>query len=223
MVRHFIHYHKHKDAMKRLKEASEIPIAEYSDGKLMKYPISFFDKVGRNRAFPEDLIDCVVWGVSKNKGKWYISTPLRVKWTGPREDIPDYVTTSTLFEEMSHYATCPTEDSWYYVLAECAAVGDLHLPRFGKRLKQLSSIQFSGLFTEIDSSSFIHYTVAGDDSYKLPLEELSICIHCNSITCIDSDYCELEEGGCGNDFPFDPRPSYHDGIRTDWKAIGPQW
>jgi hypothetical protein len=222
-MRHFIHYHKYTDAMKRIKEAPEVPIARYDDGTYMMGNIgsSKFDKIGSDKPFPAELAGNTVWGVSRNQGQWYITNRLNVTWVGPREDIPEDVTTATI-GEMQYYATCPSDSAWYYQMGACGAVGDLNLPTFGKTLNELSMIQLSGLFAEIDPASFVFYPESSEDEVPhesdiCELDFLACCINCGAPIHVDSIGCDNAQHGCGVDHPFDPQPNWEPGC--GWNFI----
>ena len=95
-----------------------------------------------------------IWGFTKNRGQYFITGSLIVKWFGEVEDIPEYITSNTLFNHKKYAAGCPTSEAGSYGAVELEELELAVLPNYngGVELRSLSNIQLNGLFQEIDAT-----------------------------------------------------------------------
>jgi hypothetical protein len=112
-----------------------------------------FDRCTKNQPWPSRLeVGDTIWGVTKNQNRYFVMGSLVVTWFGEAEDAPDYITSETLFEDKRYAAGCPTDAATAYRAEEMDELAYAVLPNYkgGVELRELSNMELSGFFQEVD-------------------------------------------------------------------------
>jgi len=131
---HYLHYHKWSLVLERIRRSGVGPDP--------------FDKIGSDNRMPGDIVGSTVWGITRNEGEWFFTGRIDVKWSGRLEDMPESVSRPKL-SPLSHYAACPEDEAMNHGLYE-VGIGSLFIPRLGKTLEELDTIQLSGFLESLD-------------------------------------------------------------------------
>ena len=96
---HWLHYHAKAGVEERRRKHPRMP----------------FDRISTSKALPSDLkIGDTIWGFTRIEKEYYLMGSLVVQWFGNTEDVPENVTSESLFNHKKYAATCPTTEATPY-------------------------------------------------------------------------------------------------------------
>jgi len=210
--RYFAMFVNHSEMKTKADLATERDIGVTSEGEKITSSLGsvIHDHIGSNRPFPEDIVGCIIFRISRAvpfKGAsatWFVDNGFSVYWSGRLDDIPDYVT-SQISGDHEHFVAQPTASglgSPYYSFTSCEEVGEVLIPSLGKTVGELSEKDLPDLFIEVDIDTF---HVEDGDGEQMPWVDTFHCISCSEIIHDDDDsngYC----GKCYCPEPAHPAP-----------------
>ena len=119
----------------------------------LKHPRMPFDRCSRDQPWPSSMnIGDTIWGFTRNDGEYFITGSMVVQWMGLSEDIPEYITSDTLFNYKEYSAGCPTNMATEYKAILSEELRFAFLPKYkgGCELKDVSTIELRGFLQELD-------------------------------------------------------------------------
>lgn len=138
---HWLHYHGWTGVEERRRKHAKMP----------------FDRISTSKPLPSNLkIGDTIWGFTRNENEYFLMGSLVVQWFGNSEDVPENVTSDSLFSSKKFAATCPTNEASVYrkVLVDEMAYCELPHYKDGSTIGDIKSTsELMGFFVEVDEAS----------------------------------------------------------------------
>jgi len=138
---HWLHYHA-KDGVEERRR---------------KHPRMPFDRISTSKALPSDLkIGDTIWGFTRIEKEYYLMGSLVVQWFGNAEDVPENVTSESLFNHKKYAATCPTTEATPYKKVFIDEMPYCELPFYkgGSTIGDIrATTELIGFFVKVDEAS----------------------------------------------------------------------
>lgn len=136
---HWFHYHGWKGVEERR----------------LKHPKMPFDRCSRDTPWPAEMsIGDTIWGITKHDNMYYVTGSVVITWLGESADLPEYITSDTLFNHKQYAAGCPTDQATPYRAVEMEELDYALLPNYkgGVELRTLSNMELLGFLQEVDAT-----------------------------------------------------------------------
>jgi len=95
-----------------------------------------------------------IWGITKHDNMYYVTGSVVITWLGESADLPEYITSDTLFNHKQYAAGCPTDQATPYHAVEMEELDYALLPNYkgGVELRTLSNMELLGFLQEVDAT-----------------------------------------------------------------------